>query len=163
MPRVAARLLPWLLTLLALQTGCALMRLDRISSKLSGQDPETILQSDVAAPPDMESRHSDGIEHEGETLCAGRFTYRGVIEETDAFAQEVTQRYTSRGWSVQQRSVQPRSGSLTFRKDGRQAQVDFALSPIEPSMSRATVTLQRVAASAAPAQPPKGGVGGGAA
>ena len=164
MRRAAARFLPLSLTALALQGGCMLMKLDRISSKLSGTDPDTILQSDVGAPPEMESRHSTGIEHQGETLCGGRFTYRGVIEETDAFATEVAERYTSRGWSVERRSVLPRSGDLLFRKGDRQAEVDFSVSPIEPAMSRATVTVRTVAPSATPiGEPAKGGGGGGPA
>lgn len=163
MLRAAARILPLLAALLAVQAGCALMRLDRISSKLSGEDPDTILQSDVGAPPDMESRHATGIEHEGETLCGGRFTYRGPIEETDAFAKEVIDRYTTRGWAVQQHTVQPRGGTLVFRKSGRQVEVDFTVSAIEPAMSRATVTVQKVADSAPAIQPSQRGVAGGAA
>ena len=67
MSRVAACFLP-LLVVVALigQPGCMLMKLDRISKKLTGGEPETILQSDVGAPPEMESRHSTGIDHERE-------------------------------------------------------------------------------------------------
>lgn len=163
MSRVAARFLPLLLLALVGLPGCALMKIDRISSKLSGGDPDTVLESDVGAPPEMESRHSTGIDHDGETLVGGCFSYRGSIEETDAFAKEVSERYTSRGWTVWQSSVHPRNGNLIFRKGDRQAEVDFTVSTIEPAMSRATVTVSRIAASAPAAQPAHGAVGGGPA
>ena len=159
MSRMAACFLPLLLVVALIgQPGCALMKLDRISKKLSGGEPETILQSDVGAPPEMESRHSTDIDHDGDTLVGGRFSYRGNIEETDAFAKEVSERYTSRGWTAWQTSVHPRNGNLIFRKDDRQAEVDFTVSTIEPAMSRATVTVSRIAASAPAAQPAQGAV-----
>ncbi len=164
MSRVAACFLPLLLAVALIgQPGCALMKLDRISKKLTGGEPETILQSDVGAPPEMESRHSTGIDHDGDTLVGGCFTYRGNIEETDAFAKDVSERYTSRGWTAWQTAVNPRNGNLIFRKDDRQVEVDFTVSTIEPAMSRATVTVSRIAASAPAAQPAQGAVSRGPA
>ena len=164
MSRVAACFLPLLLVVALIgQPGCMLMKLDRISKKLTGGEPETILQSDVGAPPEMDSRHSTGIDHDGDTLVGGCFSYRGNIEETDAFAKEVSERYTSRGWTAWKTSVNPRNGNLIFRKDDRQAEVDYTVSAIEPAMSRATVTVSRIAGSVPAAQPAQGAVSGGPA
>jgi|GEM_PF-1617310 len=119
--------------------GCMAMKHGRIGKMFSPGESETILESDVAAPPDMESRHTSNIEHQGETLCGGRFTFRGPLEESDSFAHEITDRYTQRGWMVTCSHVTPNQGQLFFHKDTRQVEVNFKASPLNPAMSQATV------------------------
>lgn len=152
-----ARILPLLLaTLLA---GCAARAVGKVSHLFKGEN-ETVLESDVGAPPGMESRYTTGIEHQGETLVGGTFTYRGDLEETDTFATEIRARYTERGWQVARSQVTPTEGRLLFRKDDREASVDFRANLLNPAMSSATVTVRRQAS--AP-QPAKGGATGGPA
>ena len=146
---------------LAASHGCAARAMSKVGGLLGAGEPETIMESDVAAPPEMESRHALGIENEGETLVGGRFSFRGPLEETDAFARELTERYTERGWSVVRSQVDPVQGTVVFRKDFREAEVNFRENSLNPAMSQATVTVRKVAASTA--QPVDGGVGGGSA
>lgn len=141
--------------------SCAARAVSKVGGLFGGGEPETVMESDVAAPPAMESRHAVGIENDGDTLVGGRFTFRGPIEETDAFAQEITARYTERGWTVERSQVDPVQGMLLFRKDGRESEVQFRANGLNPAMGQATVTVRRVAAS--PAKAGAGGVGGGAA
>lgn len=145
--------------MLALGPGCAARAVSKVGGLLGGGEPETIMESDVAAPPGLESRHATGIDNAGDTLVAGRFTFRGPIEETDAFAQEITERYTTRGWTVVRSQVDPLQGSLVFRKDQREADVLFRANALDPAMGQATVTVKPAQASAT--QPTSGGVGGG--
>lgn len=141
--------------------GCAARAISKVGGLFGAGEPETIMESDVAAPPGMESRHASGIENQGDTLVGGRFTFRGPIEETDAFAQELSERYTVRGWTVSRSQVDPVQGTLVFLKDGRQVQVLFRANALNPEMAQATVTITRASASAA--QPAAGGVSGGPA
>ena len=138
--------------------GCAARAVSKVGGLFGGGEPETIMESDVAAPPEMESRHAVGIDNEGDTLVGGRFTFRGPIEETDAFAQEITARYAERGWVVERSQVDPVQGTLLFRKDSREVEVLFHSNALNPAMAQATVTVRRVATS--PAKPASGGVGG---
>lgn len=146
---------------LAAADGCAARAVSKVGGLFGGGEPETIMESDVAAPPEMESRHAVGIDNDGDTLVGGRFTFRGPLEETDAFAQELTLRYTERGWTVERSQVDPVQGTVVFRKEGREAEVLFRTNALNPAMAQATVTVRRVAAS--PAKPAADGVGGGAA
>jgi hypothetical protein len=157
--RCAPRILAWLATS-ALLTGCAARAVAKIGNALSGQD-ESILESDVAAPPDMENRHSTGIEQSGESLMGGQFTFRGHIEESSAFAQEIIERYRERGWELTRNEVEPNHGRLRFQKDQRVVDVDFRGNPLNPWMSQATVFVKRVGDSAA--QTGGGGASGGPA
>jgi hypothetical protein len=141
--------------------GCAARAVSKVGGLFGGGEPETIMESDVAAPPEMESRHASGIQNDGDTLVGGRFTFRGPLEETDAFAQELTERYTVRGWTVVRSQVDPVRGTLLFQKEGREAEVVFRANALDPAMAQATVTVRRLQAS--PAKPAAGGVGGGAA
>ena len=146
---------------LAATDGCAARAISKVGRVFGGGEPETIMESDVAAPPEMESRHAVGIDNQGDTLVGGRFTFRGPLEETDAFAQELTERYTVRGWSVVRSQIDPVQGTLVFRKDTREVEVLFHSNALNPAMAQATVTVRRLAAS--PAETGAGGVGGGAA
>lgn len=138
--------------------GCAARAVSKLSRVVNGEN-ETILESDVAAPPDMENRHSSGIEQSGNTLVAGQFSFRGHIEETDAFSKEIIERYRERGWEVTRNEVEPNHGRLRFRKDEREVDVDFRGNPLNPWMSQATVFVRRLAASAP--QPAGGSQGSG--
>ena len=152
-----ARILPLLLaTLLA---GCAARAVGKVSHLFKGEN-ETVLESDVAAPPVMESRHTSGIEQDGDLLVGGTFVFRGQLEETDAFANEIRQRYVERGWQVTRSQVTPTEGRLLFHKDSREVSVDFRANVLNPAMSTATVTVKRIASAPKPAQ---GGGGGGPA
>ena len=152
-----ARILPLLLaTLLA---GCAARAVGKVSGLFKGEN-ETVLESDVAAPPAMDSRFTSGIEHDGETLAGGTFVFRGPLDETDAFANEIRERYTERGWQVTRSQVTPTEGRMAFRKDYREVSVDFRANVLNPAMSAATVTVKRVASAT---QPVQGGQGGGPA
>jgi hypothetical protein len=143
-----------------LLSGCAVRAVSKVSRVLGGEN-ETILESDVAAPPDMENRHSSGIEQTGDTLMAGQFTFRGHIEEPVVFSDEIIERYKERGWGIGRREIETNHGRLTFRKDDREVEVDFRGNPVNPWMSQATVIVRRVGGSAA--QPAGSGVGGGPA
>jgi hypothetical protein len=154
-PRILIRL-----AATALLMGCAARAVSKISNVIVGED-ETILESDVAAPPEMENRFSSGIEQSGDSLVGGQFTFRGHIEETSAFAQEIVERYRERGWEVTRNEIEPNHGRLRFRKDERVVDVDFRGNPLNPWMSQATVFVKRVPESAA--QTGGGGTGGGPA
>ena len=149
-----------MVVLSAMLAGCAARAVSKLSRVVNGEN-ETILESDVAAPPDMENRHSAAIEQSGNTLVAGEFSFRGHIEETDAFSREIIERYRERGWEVTRNEVEPNHGRLRFRKDDREVEVDFRGNPLNPWMSQATVFVRRTAASTP--QPAGGGQGGGAA
>lgn len=161
MGKVPARILGLLLAVavVAAVAGCAARAVGKVGGLLGGQS-ETVLESDVAAPPAMESRHTSGIDHDGETLVGGTFVFRGPLEETDAFAEEIRARYVERGWQVSRSQVTPTEGRLLFRKDSREVSVDFRANVLNPAMSSATVHVKRLAS--AP-QPAAGGVGGGPA
>jgi hypothetical protein len=141
MLRRTARIIA-MLAAAALAVGCAARAVSKVSRVLGGEN-EAILESDVAAPPDMENRHSSGIEQSGETLVGGRFTFRGHLEETDAFAREIVARYEERGWSVTRNQVETNHGRLSFRKGDRQVDVEFRGNPLNPWMSQATVFVRR--------------------
>jgi hypothetical protein len=143
-----------------LLAGCAVRAVSKVSRVFGGEN-ETILESDVAAPPEMENRHSSGIEQTGDTLVAGQFTFRGHIEETVAFSDEIIERYKERGWGIGLREVETNHGRLTFRKDDREVEVDFRGNPVNPWMSQATVIVRRLAGSAP--KPAGSGVGSGPA
>ncbi len=136
----------------AVNAGC-IAKVARIGKLLSPGEPETIMESDVGAPPDMESRHSENIELKGETLATGRFTFRGRIEETDSFAQEINERYQERGWKLLRSEIDPTHGRLYYEKDTRLVEVNFKNNPINPSMSQATVMVGPIPAQPAPVGP----------
>jgi hypothetical protein len=145
-----------MLLVAALLAGCAVRAVSKVSRVFGGEN-ETILESDVAAPPDMENRHSSNIEQIGDTLVGGQFTFRGHIEETVAFSDEIIERYKERGWGIGRREVETNHGRLTFRKDDREVEVDFRGNPVNPWMSQATVIVRRLGGSA----PQPAGSGGG--
>lgn len=140
------------------QWGCVA----RAARMLSGQGDATVLESDIPAPPRLESRHAAGIEQQGDVLMAGRFTYRGPVDETDAYADEIVALYSERGWRLWRREVGPGHGRILFRKDGRQVEVNYRGNPIDPAMGSATVFVGPVPTSATP-KPADGGQGGGTA
>jgi hypothetical protein len=163
MPKRSALLLWTLLgAWLVLHAGGCVARLGRMASRLGSGQPETILESDVAAPPEMESRHASEIDQGSGRLLGGRFTFRGPIQESDAFAEEMVEAFVERGWSLQQRRVGTHEGRLVFDKDTRRVTVDFRSNPINPAMSRATVVVEPVS-SGDPAKPGDDPAGGGAA
>lgn len=144
-------------TMACAAAGCAARAVGKVGGLFKGQN-ETVLESDVAAPPEMESRYTTGIEHQGETLVGGTFVFRGPLDETDAFATEIRARYTERGWQVARTQVTPTEGRMLFRKDAREVSVDFRANLLNPAMSQATVTVKRLASAPQPAQ--SGGGGG---
>lgn len=146
-----------MLALATLVAGCAARAVSKVGQIFSGEKG-TILESDVAAPPEMENRLSSGIEQSGDTLVGGQFSFRGHIEETAAFANEMVERYRELGWEVTRNEVEPNHGRLRFRKGDREVEVDFRGNPLNPWMSQATVFVRRLAAS-----PAGGGTGGGPA
>ncbi|MCE9619305.1 MAG: hypothetical protein K8R92_05305 [Planctomycetes bacterium] len=115
----------------ALATGCS-----------SG--PDMILESDVPAPPSMESRHSANIDQRSGTLDGGLFTFRGAIPDTVEFADKAVAMFQGQGWHVTKREVHPTSGSLFFRKGDREAELNFRAGQLNPSMSEATVIIRPV-------------------
>ncbi len=130
----------------AVQSGCVA----RAARLLSGKGDPTVLESDIPAPPGLESRHATGIDQKGEVLSGGRFTYRGTVGETDAYADEIVGLYSERGWTLWRREVGPGHGKIFFRKDSRQVEVNYRANPIDPAMGSATVLVGPIAASAAP-------------
>ena len=134
----------------------------RAARLFAGKGDEMVLESDIPAPPGLESRHATAIDQRGDTLAGGRFTYRGPIEETDAYADEVVGLYGERGWTLWRREVGPVHGRLLFRKDSRQVEVNYRTNAIDPAMGSATLFVGPIPASA-PAQAGDGGQRGGAA
>lgn len=128
------------------QAGCVA----RAARLLSGKGDPTVLESDIPAPPDLESRHATGVDQRGEVLTGGRFTYRGSVGETDAYADEIVGLYAERGWTLWRREVGPGHGKIFFRKDSRQVEVNYRVNPIDPAMGSATVLVGPIPASTAP-------------
>lgn len=159
MRRVPAAILTLtVLAMLLAGPGCVA----RAARLLSGKGDEMVLESDIPAPPGLESRHATAIDQRGDTLAGGRFTYRGPIEETDAYADEVVALYGERGWTLWRREVGPVNGRLLFRKDTRQVEVNYRTNSIDPAMGSATLFVGPIPASA-PAQAGGGGQRSGAA
>lgn len=138
------------------QAACAV----RMARMLSGKGDEMVLESDIPAPPGLESRHATAIDQRGDTLMGGRFSYRGPIEEPDAYADEVVGLFTSHGWTLWRREVGPGHGRLFFRKDSRQVELTFRSNPIDPAMGQAMVMVGPSTDSAT-VQPSGGGQRGG--
>lgn len=110
-----------------------------------------ILESDIPAPPEMESRHSANIDQRSGELDGGKFTFRGPIADVVIFTNEVVALFQEQGWSVTQRVVNPTAGDLVFRKGNREVEVNFRAGQLNPSMSEATVIVRHTAA---PTPPP---------
>lgn len=134
------------------QSGCVA----RAARLLSGKGDETVLESDIPAPPGLESRHATGIEQRGETLVGGRFTYRGHVGETDAYADEIVALFSERGWTLWRRQVGPGHGRILFRKGDRQVDVNYRANPVSPAMGSATVLVSVEAGSAVPQSADRG-------
>jgi hypothetical protein len=105
--------------------------------------PDMILESDVPAPPAMEGRHSSNIDQRSGTLDGGLFTFRGPITDTVDFADKSVAQYQGQGWAVAKRVVHPTAGSLIFRKGDREAELNFRVVQLNPSMSEATVIVRQ--------------------
>lgn len=147
-----------LAALVGLQGGCVA----RAARLLSGKGDAMVLESDIPAPPGLESRHATGIDQRGDVLSGGRFTYRGTVGETDAYADDLVELYTERGWTLWRREVGPGHGRMLFRKDSRQVEVSYRSNPVDPAMGSATILVGAIPGSAAP-QPVQGGQRGGPA
>ena len=129
------RILPAMILLVALTTlatGCS-----------SG--PAMILESDIPAPPEMESRHSGNIDQRSGTLDGGKFTFRGPIVDVVVFTNESVALFQEQGWKVIKRSVHPTKGDLVFRKGNREVELNFRAGQLNPSMSEATVIVRETA------------------
>ena len=108
------RILPAMILLVlwsTLGTGC-------------GSGPAMILESDIPAPPEMESRHSSNIDQRSGTLDGGKFTFRGPIEDVVHFI---------------------------FHKGNRDVEVNFRAGQLNPTMSEVTVIVRQTAT---PTPPP---------
>jgi hypothetical protein len=104
-----------------------------------------ILESDIPAPPEMESRHSSNIDQRGGTLDGGKFTFRGPISDVVVFTNESVALFQDQGWKVIKRNVQPTKGDLVFRKGNREVELNFRAGQLNPSMSEATVIVRQTA------------------
>ena len=60
-----------------------------------GSGPAMILESDIPAPPEMESRHSSNIDQRSGTLDGGKFTFRGPIEDVVHFTNNKVTRISA--------------------------------------------------------------------
>jgi hypothetical protein len=135
-----------------LQGGCVA----RAARLLSGKGDAMVLESDIPAPPGLESRHATGIDQQGDVLSGGRFTYRGSVPETDGYADELVGLYAERGWTLWRREVGPGHGRVLFRKDSRQVEVNYRSNPVDPAMGSATILVGAIPAGAPPQSPPGG-------
>lgn len=117
--------------------------------------PETVVGSDVPQIVGLESRHSSGIERQGETLVAGRFLYRGAMRDPIEVSQNTIARYERFGWSVESRRIMPTSAILLFAKDDREVRIDLKCSMLNPRMGAGSIDVHRrgAAITPAPAQP----------
>ena len=116
-----------------------------------GSGPSMILESDIPAPPEMESRHSANIDQRSGSLDGGKFTFRGPIADVVVFTNESVALFQEQGWKVIKRSVHPTKGDLVFRKGNREVELNFRAGQLNPSMSEATVIVRQ---SAEPTPPP---------
>ena len=116
-----------------------------------GSGPAMILESDIPAPPEMESRHSANIDQRSGELDGGKFTFRGPIEDVVVFTNESVALFQAQGWTVAKRTVNPTAGDLVFRKGNREVEVNFRAGQLNPSMSEATVIVRQIAT---PTPPP---------
>ena len=110
-----------------------------------------ILESDIPAPPEMESRHSANIDQRSGELDGGKFTFRGPIEDVVVFTNESVALFQAQGWTVAKRTVNPTAGDLVFRKGNREVELNFRAGQLNPSMSEATVIVRQTAT---PTPPP---------
>ncbi|MSR33509.1 MAG: hypothetical protein EXS12_01685 [Phycisphaerales bacterium] len=116
-----------------------------------GSGPSMILESDIPAPPEMESRHSSNIDQRSGELDGGKFTFRGTITDVVEFTNESVGLFLAQGWIVAKREVHPTKGDLVFRKGTREVEVNFRAGQLNPTMSEATVIVRQTAT---PTPPP---------
>jgi predicted small lipoprotein YifL len=116
-----------------------------------GSGPAMILESDIPAPPEMESRHSSNIDQRSGTLDGGKFTFRGPIDDVVQFTNEMVSLFKAQEWTVVKRVVNPTAGDLVFHKGNRDVEVNFRAGHLNPSMSEVTIIVRQTAT---PAPPP---------
>lgn len=81
-----------------------------------GSGPAMILESDIPAPPEMESRHSSNIDQRSGELDGGKFTFRGTIADVVVFTNESVALFQEQGWKIIKRSVHTTKGDLVFAR-----------------------------------------------
>jgi hypothetical protein len=116
---------------LVLLVGCA------------GDAPLTLLESDVAAPPEMQVRLSTDVVRDGGELSGGRFVMSGPIKDLGKAVEDTVARYESNGWSVLSRDVSAAAATLRFAKSTRAVTVELQRRRIDPGMSSAVVLVER--------------------
>jgi len=114
--------------------------------------PDTVVGSDVPQIVGLENRHSSGLEHDGDTLVAGRFLYRGTMRDPVDVANHTIERYRRFGWTLVSQRIQPTSAALVFTKDDRRVEVDLKTNMLNHTMGAGAIDLHRAGTTAAGAQ-----------
>lgn len=105
--------------------------------------PETVVGSDVPQIVGLENRHASGIDHDGETLVAGRFLYRGKMRDPTDVAEDTAARYRRHGWTLLSEQIHPTSALLLFTKDDREVRIDLKCNLLNPSMGAGSIDVFR--------------------
>ncbi|MSR17639.1 MAG: hypothetical protein EXS00_00465 [Phycisphaerales bacterium] len=106
--------------------------------------PETVMDSDLPAPVDMESRYSSDVVNTDTHITAGEFLFSGMVRDIDRSIDETRTRFVDHGWTESGFDAGNRTGRLVFRKGDRQATVTIMGNSIDPAMSRGMIVVKPV-------------------
>lgn len=110
---------------------------------------QTLLESDVPLPPNMESVRSADIRRAGGTVTGGRFVLAGSVSDARDALDETIERYRSNGWSLVDSARGLDHSTAVFRKGSRTATVSIERRTLSPDMSSGSLVI--VDGAAAPA------------
>jgi len=116
--------------------------------------PSVILDTDIPAPPGLESVFARGLERRGDELVAGRFVFHGRVDDAPALLERTLAQFRARGWTLSSRRTGAASCMAVVVKGDRQATISVVANQIDPPMSKAQIDVSLLAPRPADAPPP---------
>lgn len=116
--------------------------------------PSVILDTDIPAPPGLESVFARGLERRGDELIAGRFVFHGRVNDARSLLERTLAQFRARGWTLTSRRTGDASCLAVVVKGDRQATISIVANQIDPPMSKAQIDVSLVGPRPADAPPP---------
>lgn len=95
----------------------------------------------IPAVPGLQFAFAEGLSRRGDELVAGRFAFRGRIEDSAALMDRTISLFVSQGWTLLDRDRGDLRERATLAKGDRRCEVTISPNRLDPAMSVAQLAI----------------------